>query len=72
MGLEVIPCACYSLGKYIHTWTALSKGMFTPLPPSTCKEQVLPTLPLLQKGASQPKNCQERGQVSSQVSLNLR
>lgn len=36
MGLEMMPCACYSLslGKYIHTWTAQSRGMWTPLPPS--------------------------------------
>lgn len=54
-----------SLGKYIHTWTALSRGMWIHPPPSTCKEQVLSTLPLLQKGAGQPKNCQEGGQVSS-------
>lgn len=72
IGLEVIPCAWYSLGKYIHTWATLSRGMWTPLPPSTCKEQVPSTLPLLQKGAGQPKNCQGGGQVSSQISLSLR
>lgn len=72
MGLEVIPSAWYNLGKYIHTWTALSRGMWTLRPTSTCKEQVPSTFPLVQKGAGQPKNCQGGGQVSSQVSLSLR